>query len=258
MRTFLVLFFPLLTVMCAAFLGCGDEDHTTTDVNQAAGGRSGSASGSSGTSGQSGSAGASGEGGAIQGGSGGAEAGSGGVVAAGAAGSVGGPEGAGGGAGSGGSDAGASGSDPGQGGSDGGTGGTDAGGGGSTEAGAGGSGGVHDGPSVAWKDKPTEPYFIKWQIALDWVFFYEIQLQGKPEEDFQLEVERCQKPAGQPESCSLGGKQPAKEGSGAIKYGVDPSQYAVGENTYRLVLRLYEQDDLVSMDALKIVVIAEP
>jgi hypothetical protein len=111
---------------------------------------------------------------------------------------------------------------------------------------------------VAWQDKPTEPYLIKGQIALDWGFFYEIQLKGKPEEDFQFEVERCRKPAGQPESCNLGGKQAAKEGSGAIKYGIDPDQYGVGENTYRLVLRLHEKGGLVSMDELKIVVIAEP
>ncbi len=98
---------------------------------------------------------------------------------------------------------------------------------------------------------------IKGNIALDWGFFYSVKLQGKPEQDFQIELVRCQKIAGQQESCSNGGKQQAKEGSGAIKYGVDPSQYAVGENNYRMILRLFEKDAEVAMDELKLVVIVE-
>jgi hypothetical protein len=126
-------------------------------------------------------------------------------------------------------------------------------------AGDGGAGGAaHDGPTVRWQDKPTEPYMIKGDIALDWGFFYEVKLKGKPEGDFQIELERCQKPANMPETCNNGGKQQAKEGMGAIKYGVDPSQYNVGENTYRMTMRLFEKDSVVAFDELKLVVLVEP
>ena len=251
------IFLPLFTSLALASFSlsaCGDSAESVDTASTAAGGAAGSAAGgagSGGTVGGTGPGGAAGTGGAagVAGtaspGGAGQTAGSSGQGSAGtAAGSVGS-------AGEGGASAGAAGSEPGLPGGSG-----QAGSAGSAgSAGTGGQAGAAQGASVAWQDKPTEPVTIKGDIALDWGFFFEVAFKDQPAGEWQLDLERCQHLAGESESCFSGGKQAAQEGKGAIKFGVDPGNYNQGENRYRMTLRLYQKDELVSADTLELVVI---
>jgi hypothetical protein len=132
--------------------------------------------------------------------------------------------------------------------------------GGGGAGGAAGQGGGHiEGASVLWKDKPTEPYTITGDVGLDWGFFYVVALGNAPPGALSLELERCIKQAGAPEQCSTSTLQdPAVEGQGAMKFGVDPSMYNTGENTYNFTLRLRSEGATLASDLLPLVVNAQP
>lgn len=89
--------------------------------------------------------------------------------------------------------------------------------------------------SVRWVTV-VEPREVDRDIALDYAFQYELTIDGDPFA-FTLSVERCVQIAGTEAVCDTG-ELSNLPGSGYIRFGVDPSMYAIGENhyTFRLML----------------------
>lgn len=96
--------------------------------------------------------------------------------------------------------------------------------------------------SVAWLTE-VEPRTIDGDIGLDFYLQYELMIDGDPFV-YGLTIETCVAIAGREESCysqSLSNLP----GMSGIRWGFDPSMYAVGENHYRFRLTLDRAGDVV-------------
>jgi hypothetical protein len=89
--------------------------------------------------------------------------------------------------------------------------------------------------SVAWITE-VEPITLDSDTGLDWLFQYEVMIEGDPFV-YSLTVERCIEIAGHEEACETQTLD-ALDGTSGIRFGIDPSMYAVGETHYRFHLRL--------------------
>lgn len=110
--------------------------------------------------------------------------------------------------------------------------------------------------SVKWQDGPQQVYDIMGEKSLLWGFGYDVALGGEDPSLSTLDFELCEIPAGQQPSCSTSGLQ-VKEGTSFIKYGIDPSQYNIGVNTYTLTLTL-KTPSAEATDKLTLIVNATP
>lgn len=103
--------------------------------------------------------------------------------------------------------------------------------------------------SVQWLTV-VEPTTIDGDIALDYFYQYELLIDGDwlP---YTLSLERCIAIAGYPETCST---EPLSNmpGQSGIRWGIDPSMYAKGENFYRFRLILERDGAIVSEDLLEL------
>lgn len=105
--------------------------------------------------------------------------------------------------------------------------------------------------SVQWLIEP-EPLTIDSDIALDYFYQYELAIDGDPFV-YSLSLERCSQMAGEPEDCFTEARSNTP-GTSGVRWGIDPSQYAVGENRYRFHLTLVRGDTLVDEDTVELVV----
>lgn len=104
--------------------------------------------------------------------------------------------------------------------------------------------------SVHWTTV-TEPVTVDRDIALDYFYQYEVQLVGDLFA-YDLDLERCVTIAGRAESCETSARDPLAFSSG-IRWGVDPSMYAVGENRYRFTLSLSRDGTVIDTDTIELV-----
>lgn len=116
--------------------------------------------------------------------------------------------------------------------------------------------GLDGGPgaaSVAWITVP-EPVTADHDIALDYAYQYELAIEGDPLV-YSLTLERCSQMAGMAETCENESRSNLP-GTSLVRWGVDPSQYAVGENHYRFHLILERGAELVDEDTAELVLTA--
>ena len=106
-------------------------------------------------------------------------------------------------------------------------------------------------PSVAWITE-VEPLELDDDRALDFAYQYELVL---PDGDlsYSLSLERCSQMAGEEEACEDQSRSNLP-GPGYVRWGIDPSQYAVGENRYRFHLELTRGGTLIDEDTVELVV----
>jgi hypothetical protein len=104
--------------------------------------------------------------------------------------------------------------------------------------------------SVTWTTE-VEPVTIDSDVGLDYFYQYEVALVGDVF-SYSLDLERCIQIAGMPETCETLDRNPLEFTSG-IRWGIDPSMYAVGENHYRFTLTLRQGTNVVATDTLELV-----
>lgn len=88
---------------------------------------------------------------------------------------------------------------------------------------------------VYWTD-PDQSYPIPYGTALDFYFSYEVT--GATTEALRVRI--CEQEAGEPvpDCWTSVLANPAVNGEGGVRYGIDASQYNLGTNTYTLTLIL--------------------
>lgn len=101
--------------------------------------------------------------------------------------------------------------------------------------------------SVMWTTE-VEPRTIDSDIALDFFLQYELAIEGDPFV-YGLTLEMCVEIAGHAEECTTHARENLPGASG-VRWGVDPSMYAIGENHYRFRLRLDREGVPVDEDLL--------
>lgn len=152
-----------------------------------------------------------------------------------------------------GEDAGTAGEDAGTAGEDAGAGAGDAGAGDAGTAGEDAGATPDAGPSasVSWITE-VEPRELDGDIALDFFYQYELVV---PDGDlsYSLSLEQCWQMAGEAEDCFTDSRSNLP-GTSGIRWGIDPSQYAVGVNRYRFHLELTQGGTLVDEDTVELVV----
>jgi hypothetical protein len=116
-----------------------------------------------------------------------------------------------------------------------------------TDAGPTSDGGA--GATVRWVTE-TEPLTIDGDIGLDFGFEYEVTVDDPFA--YQLGMERCMQLAGMAETCSSDSLGMAASGSRFLRTGIDPSQYAVGENRYTFRVFLSDDAGTVAEDTLEL------
>jgi hypothetical protein len=101
--------------------------------------------------------------------------------------------------------------------------------------------------SVVWTTE-VEPRTVDSDIALDFFLQYELSIDGDPFV-YGLTLEICIEIAGHAEECHT---QPRSNlpGASGVRWGVDPSMYAIGENHYRFRLLLDRDGETVDEDLL--------
>lgn len=104
--------------------------------------------------------------------------------------------------------------------------------------------------SVMWTTE-VEPVTIDSDIALDYFYQYEVSLVGDVF-SYDLDLERCIQIAGMAETCETTARDPLAFSS-AIRWGIDPSMYAIGENHYRFTLTLRQGTTVVATDTIELV-----
>lgn len=114
---------------------------------------------------------------------------------------------------------------------------------------------------VAWVTEGDPEILIQQDVELLWGFQFAVAIPAADFADVALENIICQQPAGSDEECTT---IPIELESGecavmfAPKFGVDPSQYAVGDNRYRFTMQLVRGCDVVSQDSFEIVLTYDP
>jgi hypothetical protein len=94
-------------------------------------------------------------------------------------------------------------------------------------------------PAVGWRDGDLVELTISQGTAVDWGFGYVVS--GVPADGtYTLSLRTCAQPAGSRRSCQAPAilERPADNGEGTVRYGVDSSQYKMGNNEYTLALSL--------------------
>lgn len=103
---------------------------------------------------------------------------------------------------------------------------------------------------VEWQIEP-EPLEIDTDIGLDFYYRYEVEIPGNVLV-YTLDVERCSTVAGREETCFT--EQVIPPESGGVRWGIDPSQYAIGENRYSFRLELSRGAEVIAEDEIELVV----
>ena len=99
------------------------------------------------------------------------------------------------------------------------------------------------------------------EVELLWGFQFVVAIGENHTGTYTLQHERCAAPAGEAEACytfDLPLGEAACETLFAPKYGIDSSQYKVGDNSYTFTMRLMEGCTVVSDDSFTTVVTFDP
>jgi hypothetical protein len=101
--------------------------------------------------------------------------------------------------------------------------------------------------AVVWVTE-TEPVMIDSDIALEYAFEYAVVVPGEGA-GYTLDVEFCADPADADPACTASPLE-VMSGSSFLRFGIDPTQYAIGTNTYTFELTLSLDGEPVSSDTL--------
>lgn len=105
---------------------------------------------------------------------------------------------------------------------------------------------------VSFLEKGEDSTFSN-MIEVMWAWRYAVRVPAGTEANYEVEQERCSKPAGEAETCDALVLAPlTKECTGPVfgpKFAVDPSQYNPGENQYRITMRLRRGCEIRSEDS---------
>lgn len=105
---------------------------------------------------------------------------------------------------------------------------------------------------VSFVEKGEDSTFSN-MIEVMWAWRYAVRVPAGTEASYEVEQERCSKPAGEAETCDTLVLAPlTKECTGPVfgpKFAVDPSQYNPGENQYRITMRLRRGCEIRSEDS---------
>ncbi|UJR81555.1 hypothetical protein [Sandaracinus amylolyticus] len=110
---------------------------------------------------------------------------------------------------------------------------------------------VDAGPAadVEWLIEP-EALEIDRDIGLDYAYRYSYTVDGDPFV-YTLDLERCVNIAGEDPSCWTDSLSNVP-GEGGVRWGIDPSQYAIGENSYSFRLVVRRGDEIVDEDFIQL------
>lgn len=114
---------------------------------------------------------------------------------------------------------------------------------------------------VAWVTEGDPEILIQQDVELLWGFQLAAAVPEADLPDIALQEVICQQPAGSDEECTTINLE-LDSGACAVmfapKFGVDPSQYEVGDNRYRFTIQLVRGCDVVSQDSFEIVLTYDP
>lgn len=104
--------------------------------------------------------------------------------------------------------------------------------------------------TIEWlTEDQTEPVQVDSDIALDYGFQYSVAIPEGATGYTRL-ISRCAHIAGFSEECDESDLAPAESGTFFVRWGIDPSMYAIGDNQFRFIATLKYNSVSIASDEL--------